>query len=380
MNEVGSRLRRLRRDLRLSQTDLAGDRFTASYVSHIERGRRRISAEALEYFAQQLGVDQDQLRDERRDGHEPTPSAMATNFLVESDTAWREQDHARVLRLTEEAVAGIDRREHPELWWVVQHRRVDAHLARGEHADALTVCQDLLREPVTRADSSLHMRVLAKKADAARGLRRMGDAVSAAQEAVNRAAELSPEHRLLALRSLIAAAAAADHEPMLQRAHSQLRGLDITHLPPVAAGQAYWAMGDAWLVRGEVVHGSRCHERAALLMRGQVDLRTWGRFCKDSARVRMGAGIVDGIRPLVQEFTVCLNRAGTATDRAEALVVAAQLAVLTGDMAEATRLLAAADRSVGDSDDEVLALRDRLRAEVARDKRPVPAAVRRRAT
>ncbi len=54
---LGERLRTLRVNAGLTQTDLAGERFSKEYVSQIERGKTRPTQETLEWLAQRLGVD-----------------------------------------------------------------------------------------------------------------------------------------------------------------------------------------------------------------------------------------------------------------------------------------------------------------------------------
>ena len=54
---LGERLRQLRVAAGLTQTDLAGDRFSKEYVSQIERGKTRPTRETIEWLAGQLGVD-----------------------------------------------------------------------------------------------------------------------------------------------------------------------------------------------------------------------------------------------------------------------------------------------------------------------------------
>jgi tetratricopeptide (TPR) repeat protein len=54
---LGERLRQLRVAAGLTQTELAGDRFSKEYVSQIERGKTRPTAETVEWLAQRLGVD-----------------------------------------------------------------------------------------------------------------------------------------------------------------------------------------------------------------------------------------------------------------------------------------------------------------------------------
>jgi len=54
---LGDRLRQLRVSSNMTQTELAGDRFSKEYVSQIERGKTRPTHETIEWLAQRLGVD-----------------------------------------------------------------------------------------------------------------------------------------------------------------------------------------------------------------------------------------------------------------------------------------------------------------------------------
>ncbi len=54
---LGDRLRLLRVAAGLTQTELAGERFSKEYVSQIERGKTRPTAETVEWLAQRLDVD-----------------------------------------------------------------------------------------------------------------------------------------------------------------------------------------------------------------------------------------------------------------------------------------------------------------------------------
>jgi tetratricopeptide (TPR) repeat protein len=54
---LGERLRQLRVAAGLTQTDLAGDRFSKEYVSQIERGKTRPTSETIEWLAVRLGID-----------------------------------------------------------------------------------------------------------------------------------------------------------------------------------------------------------------------------------------------------------------------------------------------------------------------------------
>src|SRR6266568_4413762 len=54
---LGERLRQLRVAAGLTQSDLAGERFSKEYVSQIERGKTRPTRETIEWVAARLGVD-----------------------------------------------------------------------------------------------------------------------------------------------------------------------------------------------------------------------------------------------------------------------------------------------------------------------------------
>jgi tetratricopeptide (TPR) repeat protein len=56
-NRLGERLRQLRVAAGMTQTDLAGDRFSKEYVSQIERGKTRPTSETISWLAQRLGAD-----------------------------------------------------------------------------------------------------------------------------------------------------------------------------------------------------------------------------------------------------------------------------------------------------------------------------------
>jgi tetratricopeptide (TPR) repeat protein len=54
---LGERLRQLRVAAGMTQTELAGDRFSKEYVSQIERGKTRPTPETIQWLAVRLGVD-----------------------------------------------------------------------------------------------------------------------------------------------------------------------------------------------------------------------------------------------------------------------------------------------------------------------------------
>src|SRR5947209_1225286 len=83
---LGERLRQLRVAAGLTQTDLAGDRFSKEYISQIERGKTRPTAETIEWLALRLGVDSGFLQS----GVSADERAKAEAILARADALLQE--------------------------------------------------------------------------------------------------------------------------------------------------------------------------------------------------------------------------------------------------------------------------------------------------
>src|SRR5690242_9823434 len=79
---LGERLRQLRVAAGLTQTDLAGDRFSKEYISQIERGKTRPTQETVDWLALRLGVDAGFLAS----GISADDRAKAETLLTRADT------------------------------------------------------------------------------------------------------------------------------------------------------------------------------------------------------------------------------------------------------------------------------------------------------
>jgi transcriptional regulator with XRE-family HTH domain len=116
---AGQRLKTLRLRAGLTQRQLAGDRYTAAYVSALEKGLTRASMAALGYLAERLGVSMDYfLRDES-----PRWDLMNADLRLASgdwqgavdaytdllDRKLGDPEKARILRGRAEALLRLDR-------------------------------------------------------------------------------------------------------------------------------------------------------------------------------------------------------------------------------------------------------------------------------
>src|SRR5919198_5668222 len=136
-NRLGERVRQLRVAAGLTQTELAGDRFSKEYVSQIERGKTRPTRETIQWLASRLGVDAGFLAngvsaDER--GRVDAALARADALLEarRNDEAWQEFETVRAAVLA----TGL-----PELESRLLCGEATIHIRRGEVREAIALLE-----------------------------------------------------------------------------------------------------------------------------------------------------------------------------------------------------------------------------------------------
>lgn len=152
---VGKRLRELRLAAGMTQAELAGRRFSHAYVSVLESGRREPSRAAVDYFAQRLGIQVEELWSEKGASW---ALQMAEDLRAEGLHGESRELLARTLGNLER-----DRELHPRVL-VVLHRelaRVDLTTDPASAAAHLQKCLELAGD-----DDSM----LAERAEAHAGL------------------------------------------------------------------------------------------------------------------------------------------------------------------------------------------------------------------
>src|SRR5213082_953758 len=108
---LGERLRQLRVAAALTQTDLAGDRFSKEYISQIERGKTRPTAETVEWLAMRLGVDAGFLQS----GVSADERAKAEAFLARADALLDQHEFADAIAEYERSLPAVLGTGAPEL-------------------------------------------------------------------------------------------------------------------------------------------------------------------------------------------------------------------------------------------------------------------------
>ncbi len=208
---LGQRLRQARLSRNLTQSEVAANQFSVSYISAVERGQIRPSLGALEKLSKRLGVPaSDLLRVD--EGIAAGVAPRAEFFPTERDEVevqlrdamlLRQQGHAdqavRVLRQARSQTGqSLSQREQALINWRMAQAYLDlqnADQARNEAQDALAVAERL-------SDPELRERIRLTLGEAlAMGgkLQAAVDAFNAALEAVETGALRDPVFRLSAL-------------------------------------------------------------------------------------------------------------------------------------------------------------------------------------
>jgi transcriptional regulator with XRE-family HTH domain len=142
---VGQRVRELRNRLGMTQADLAGERYSAAYISTVETERRKPSRALLKYLAPRLGVDVGALSGDH-----------SVEWVIEMARDLRSEGRSRAARdLLERSLENLERSgELAPVVIVVMHRELARTAAK--QADARHHLEQAVeyasREGVPRAE------------------------------------------------------------------------------------------------------------------------------------------------------------------------------------------------------------------------------------
>jgi tetratricopeptide (TPR) repeat protein len=132
---LGDRLRQLRVSAGLTQTDLAGDRFSKEYISQIERGKTRPTSETVEWLAMRLGVDAGYLAN----GVSADERAKAEAILARADTLLSEHAFSEAIDEYTRSLPAVLGTGAPELRVRALNGEAMARAQNGDVKTALTL-------------------------------------------------------------------------------------------------------------------------------------------------------------------------------------------------------------------------------------------------
>src|SRR4051812_29714834 len=102
-SRLGERLRQLRVSAGLTQTDLAGERFSKEYISQIERGKTRPTQETIEWLGLRLRVAANFLAS----GVSADERARAEAILARADALTEQREYDAAIEEYTNALAAV---------------------------------------------------------------------------------------------------------------------------------------------------------------------------------------------------------------------------------------------------------------------------------
>lgn len=334
MQHVGERIRELRLVRGLSQSDLGRGRYSGSYISHIESGRRRPNNEVLAYLAEQLGLSVTDLDPNDTEAKEAELTALlATIRRLLQTHQWDE-----AARVAQQASYRATEMQRPIRRWEADLLLATALMSSGRYAQAAELATELATRPVMARANQLRAEARTLAARALRASGRLADAADQARAALEDAAG-DPKLASAALTSLLAALELAGRSEQSKLVQAQLAAL-VAGLDDHDAAIAAWALGNAAFSNGDVAAGLAWHERSAELCDPRVDLLAWARLRKASAYYLVAqADTLDQAQQYFDQSAPILMLAGEPGDLADLRLVQARLDLTRGDYQQASQLL-----------------------------------------
>ncbi|GAA2101491.1 hypothetical protein GCM10009801_74860 [Streptomyces albiaxialis] len=334
----GRRLRKLRVQRGLSQSELAGADVSASYVSRVESGGRSPNDLIATLFARRLEVPLEALT-----GHDSEDVAEHRSRRL--DVAGQLLA-ARALRkdgeLAEaaEMLRGINAESHghteDDLLWEAAWLLAEVLRELGHTDEEHAVLTGLADTALSREAPRLAARVATALSENLRRQGRLGESVRVAESAVADMVTLAPtaHERVNAMLALLNAYADSGE---LENATSIADALqEIAEEIPSRQlrGHVHWATGSTCYLRGLPQEAARLHEAAFGCLRPEVNLADWARLCRTSAALRLEHDHSDEV---LEQASALLARARQAVelislngDMDDLLLAEAQLALRQG--------------------------------------------------
>ncbi|ARX88049.1 MULTISPECIES: helix-turn-helix domain-containing protein [Streptomyces] len=334
----GRRLRMLRVQRGLSQTELAGDEVSASYVSRVESGRRSPNELIAAFFARSLDVPLDALtHPASQDGGEHRSRRLdIAGKLLEARSLRKDGE----LTVAAELLRGIGAAAgHADEYvlWEATWELADVLRELGDTTAEHRVLADLADTALSQETPRLAARVATAVAENLRRQGRLGEAVRTAEHAVSVTGVLPPtaHERVGTMLALINSYTdsgelenAAGLADTLQETAEDIPSRQLR-------GQVYWAAGSARFLCGRPEDGIHLHERAFACLRPEVNLAAWARLCRASAALRLEYDLSQDATGhaarLLARARQALELVGRDDDMAELMLAEAHLALREGE-------------------------------------------------
>ncbi len=326
----GHRLRKLRTARGLSQTALAGEGMSTSYLSRLESGARQPTDRAVDYLAGRLGLEPGDFR-------EQATGSLAHALTLAASTG--SHDAAEALR----RALAAEGHESPVLRWQALWLLARAARLQGDH----TAERDHLTRLVAVGEevdvSELRVRGLTRLARCLRSIGEITPALDAAVEAhrIALGEQLGVEDRAAALLALVSVQAEAGRVGDARVYADELTAL-LEGRTDALWAEAMWTSAAVRARQGDYAGAQACLDEALERFGSQEDLVLWIRLRLTTARLHLQRLPADPVRAgrRAAEAEAALAFTGTPALRQDLTALKADLAFATGHYDQARTLLA----------------------------------------
>jgi transcriptional regulator with XRE-family HTH domain len=347
--EFGARLRSLRRAAGLSQTDLATEGLSPSYVSLIESGKRPASAGVIAILARRLGVDEQLLTT----GVDAEASAALELEVAYADIALRNGDAEEALSHLTDVLGAPP----PTVPTGVRQRALRLHAealeGTGRLEEAIRELEPLRTEATESRQWLDELRLTLTLARCHKELGDLRPALTLATDGLDRAGRL--ELTGTDVHAELAAMVIGLHYLLGDLARADLLADDVLGTLEEsgsrhARGSVYWNASLNAHARGDHTKALTLAERALGLYAEDDDARGLARLRNAYAWLLLRADPPrpDKARELLERSRTVLLETGTAVDLAYAETELARAHLLMEDTRQAVRFATSALRRLGD--------------------------------
>jgi tetratricopeptide (TPR) repeat protein len=352
-SRLGDRLRQLRVSAGLTQSELAGDRFSKEYVSQIERGKTQPTRETVKWLASRLGVDASFLAS----GVSSDERARAEAILTRAEALSERRDYDEAIDGFTDALAAVVATGAVDLQVRVLSGEAWARAHRGEVRPAI----DLLEQARGLVEGSSFTDL-----DRAEVLFRLGVARYLISS-ISTAIALFAESLTLADRSALPSdLLRANVLTWRSRCYRRQRDYEAARDDVTRALELAESMGDARAL-GEVyfqasliaerdghwVLARTYAERAKSQYEALTDRLYVGRLLNNLGGLEFLLGKPEEAIARLNEALVITIEHGTETDAATTISSLAQVYLRTGDTVKAEELAREALKLLGTREDHL---------------------------
>lgn len=342
--EFGRRVRLHRKRSRLSQVELGGERYSGSYISHLESGRREATAELALFLAERLGVSPEEfgvasLMPERAPSGMSSGDLAISRAMLAAERASIEGAWLVAAREASRAAGLAATNERPDRWWEASRLEAKALFAQGEYARCADLAGQLAVHEAAERSPALLVEALVLASRSHRASGQLLAARSWSRRAMEAAQDEDPDVRMDACIAHVSALAEMGDLAEAADAADELAGLRSHISSEHGQGVIAWTLGNLAMLGGDVDAALVEYDLALRHIRPEVDLRRWARLHKAVATTLLGVDRVDGVGEHLDVALSALRVVGNPSDLTELRTQQAMLELAQGRPEQAEALL-----------------------------------------